>query len=55
MTNIHQQGPGDSDLNSNFHLTISQLKSMTKNQLAKQGVFYATYRKKLLIGDSALC
>jgi len=49
------EGPGDSDLNSTFHLTIPQLKSMTKNQLAKQGVFYATYRKKLLIGDSALC
>ena len=29
---------GDSDLNSTLHLTLSQLESMTKNQLAKQGV-----------------
>ena len=48
-------GSGDSDLNSTFHLTISQLKSMTKNQLAKQGVFYATYRKNCYSSLSASC
>jgi len=48
-------GSGDSDLNSTFHLTISQLKSMTKNQLAKQGVFYATYRKNCYSSLSTSC
>jgi hypothetical protein len=46
---------GDSDLNSTFHLTISQLKSMTKNQLAKQGVFYAAYRKDCYSSLSTSC